>query len=105
MSESCQQDFFPIMAGGASNETVRCVHHDLKSTNFTIIAGTSISADFASNVSSFNASSYGYAYAVDYRGNWRWGKYFVNSTTRITNITACRIDSNNNLAVAGYSDK
>lgn len=104
MSESCQQDFFPIMAGGTGNETVRCVHHDIKKTNFTIIAGTSVSTDFSHNASSFGTNSTGFAYAVDYRGNWRWGKYFVNATTKITNITACRIDNNNNLAVAGYSN-
>lgn len=64
------------MAGGSERETVTCLHYDNEVTNFTVVAGYSDSKDFASN--STGLTNYAFAYAIDYRGNWRWGKYFTN---------------------------
>ena len=67
MSEACQQDHFPITAGGSLDERVTCTFFD-PLTSFTVIAGYSSSNDFAAGASIDETQAF--AYAVDYLGIW-----------------------------------
>jgi hypothetical protein len=100
MTETCQQDHFPILAGGSHDEHVTCTHYDRDKTNYTIVAGHTSSPDFTKNAT--NLTSYGFAYAIDYRGNWIWGKYFANGTANISEITTCKVNNKGKLTLGGF---
>ena len=74
---------FPVYAGGSGNETVKCTlyYEDL---NLILVAGKSNSADFAPAV-----NDHAYAYALDFDGNWMWGKFFYNVSMAVSEITGC----------------
>jgi hypothetical protein len=47
------------------------------------------------------ANSHGFAYAVDFEGNWKWGKFFYNVSYAISTIQGCKMDANNHLVLMG----
>lgn len=48
--------------------------------------------------------TFGFAYALDDAGNWLWGKYFINGTMLVNNLTTCHLDFADNLLMGGFAD-
>lgn len=48
--------------------------------------------------------TFGFAYAIDDAGNWLWGKYFINDTLMVNNLTTCHLDFDDNLLMGGFAD-
>ena len=73
--------------GGQKDERVSCIVHD-EINEQIVVVGNSSSNSFvpASN-------DHGIAYAVDFDGNWKWGRFYYNVTLALQTITGCQIDS------------
>ena len=95
LSGTCRRDLFPISIGGSGDEHINCVVHDEKN-NQIIVAGNSTSANFvwASRVNAF-------AVAFDLDGNWKWGKYFWESSKEVKSISACHMSKDGSLVALG----
>ena len=74
MDESCQDQIFPITAGGTGEEYVSCTVLD-EQNNFIIVGGNTTSADFGPA-----PAPSGFLYAVDMDGSWQWGNVFFNNS-------------------------
>ena len=72
MSATCQENVFPIVAGGSKDEKTTCTVYD-QVNQLIIVTGNTTSDDFAPA-----ANDHAYAYAIDFQGNWVWGKFFYN---------------------------
>ena len=95
MSSSCQYKLFPIVSGGSKDEKVSCTIHD-PVNNYIIVAGNSTSEDYAPA-----ANNHAFAYAVDFDGNWKWGKFFYNVSYAVSTISGCHMDANNEAVFLG----
>ena len=74
MDAHCQDQIFPITAGGTGEEYVSCTVLDEKN-NFIIVGGNTTSADFGPA-----PAPSGFLYAVDVHGSWQWGNVFFNAS-------------------------
>ena len=61
-----------------------------------IVAGNTTSDDFAPA-----ANDHGFVYAVDFNGNWVWGKFYYNQGYAVQTISGCQLDARNRLIVHG----
>jgi len=43
-------------------------------------------------------------YALDYDGNWKWGKFYYNQSITITSITGCQVNDHGHILTTGLSD-
>lgn len=66
---------------------------------YIIVGGNTNSPDYAPA-----ANDHAFMYAVDYEGNWRWGKFFYNESYAISTISGCQIDDNGNIIIMGMSN-
>jgi hypothetical protein len=48
-------------------------------------------------------SAHGFAYAVDFDGNWKWGYFYYNVGSAVESIAGCMFDSNNHILFHGLS--
>jgi hypothetical protein len=88
---------FPITVGGEFDEFVNCTMHD-KVNDIIIVAGYTESDEFAPT-----ESAHGWAYAVDFDGNWLWGYFYYNVGAAIESIAGCHFDANNDILFHGLS--
>ena len=95
MSSTCQEAVFPITVGGNKDERTTCVLHD-EVNNLIIVAGNTTSDDFAPA-----ANDHGFVYAVDFSGNWVWGKFYYNQSYAVQTISGCQLDAKNRLIIYG----
>jgi hypothetical protein len=49
-----------------------------------IVAGNTSSPDYAPA-----SNSHAFAYAVDFQGNWIWGKFYYNQSYAVSTISGC----------------
>ena len=61
-----------------------------------IVAGNTTSDDFAPA-----ANDHGFVYAVDFSGNWVWGKFYYNQSYAVQTISGCQLDAKNRLIIYG----
>ena len=87
-TETCQDNMWPILAGGSSNEKVNCIAY-YPETDFIIIGGNTTSPDFGPT-----SDSHGFLYALDNEGNFKWGNVYYNTSHRIEDITGCQLSTN-----------
>ena len=64
-----------------------------------LVAGNTTSDDYAPA-----ANDHAFVYAVDWEGNWRWGKFFYNVSFAISTISGCSIDANGNAVFLGMGN-
>ena len=86
------------MSGGSGSEMISCIVHDKRNSQI-IVAGNTTSGDYAPA-----SNDHAFAYAVDMNGNWRWGKFFYNSSFAVSTISGCHLDFDNSLVVLGQGD-
>jgi hypothetical protein len=67
--------------------------------NLVLVAGNTTSEDYAPA-----ASDHAFLYAIDYDGNWQWGKFFYNVSFAVSSISGCSIDDNNNAVFIGLAN-
>jgi len=99
MTQTCRDKLFPIVSGGSKAEEVACTLNDPE-REYIIVGGNTTSSDYAPA-----ANEHAFIYAVDYDGNWVWGKFFYNESYAISTINGCQLDDNGNLIVTGISDQ
>ena len=95
MSSTCSYKLFPVVSGGSKDEKVSCTLYDMKNEQI-IVAGNSTSEDYAPA-----ANNHAFVYAVDFDGNWKWGKFFYNVSYAVSTISGCHMDANNETVVLG----
>jgi hypothetical protein len=84
--------------GGAKDEFITCVIDD-KVNNQIVVTGNSTSENFVPA-----ANDHAFAFAVDYDGNWKWGKFFYNVSFAMSTISGCHLNSENRLVMLGSGD-
>lgn len=98
MSSVCKEKLFPVSSGGSKDEKVSCTmnfpEHEL-----VLVAGNTTSEDYAPA-----ASDHAFLYAVDYEGNWQWGKFFYNVSFAVATISGCTVDENGNAVFLGMGN-
>ena len=99
--ESCDQQKWPIYAGGVKgSEDVRCFAYDTIN-ELILVGGVSNSDDFA-----IGPNNHGYMFALDLDSNWKWGWFYYNTVAPVSEITGCSLSSDlKSLTVAGVSNK
>lgn len=98
MTDDCREKLFPMTIGGAKDEFVTCVIDD-KINNQIVVTGNSTSENFVPA-----ANDHAFAFAVDYEGNWKWGKFFYNVSFAMSTISGCHLNTDNKLVVLGTGD-
>jgi hypothetical protein len=98
LSTNCQEKLFPVSSGGSKDEKVSCTMNFPKH-ELILMAGNTTSEDYAPA-----ASDHAYLYAIDYEGNWQWGKFFYNVSFAVATISGCSIDDNNNAVLIGMGN-
>ena len=84
----CQKHLFPAYVGGSLGaETVSCLLYS-EEHKLLIVGGQTNSSDFGV----FPLSS-GFLYALDLKGNWRWGSQYINGSSIIASIDGCQWSS------------
>jgi hypothetical protein len=92
----CAQNIWPIFAGGSSNDLVNCFAID-PVKRLVVIGGNTTSSDFAPA-----ANEHGYLYALDFDGNFMWGRFFYNVSYAVSDISGCAMASDGStLSVLG----
>ena len=98
LSDSCKEKLFPITSGGSKDEKVSCTMN-FEKHGLILVAGNTTSEDYAPA-----ANDHAFVYAVDYEGNWQWGKFFYNVSFAIADISGCQIDDNGNAVMLGMGN-
>ena len=98
MTPQCRDKLFPIVSGGSKDEYISCTIND-PVREYIIVGGNTTSPDYAPA-----ANDHAFMYAVDYDGNWKWGKFFYNESYAISTISGCQIDDNGNIIIMGMSN-
>jgi len=98
MSKNCQEKLFPVSSGGSKDEKVSCTMNFPK-RELILMAGNTTSEDYAPA-----ASDHAYLYAIDYEGNWQWGKFFYNVSFAVATISGCDVDANDNAIMIGMGN-
>lgn len=98
MSDVCKEKLFPVSSGGSKDEKVSCTMNFPKE-KLILVAGNTTSEDYAPA-----ASDHAYLYAIDYDGNWQWGKFFYNVSFAVATISGCEIDDNGNAVFLGMGN-
>jgi hypothetical protein len=93
---TCKQYIWPIIAGGSNHEYVNCFAYHEKQ-QIIIIGGNTTSSDFGPT-----PSPHGFLYALSLSGDFKWGRFFYNSNTPVTDITGCHV-FNDTISVVGMS--
>ena len=70
-AQECFHNLLPVYAGGSGEEKVNCFQFDPINQLFIVGGLTRSGEDFAPT-----EDDHGFLYAIDYFGNWQWGKYF-----------------------------
>jgi hypothetical protein len=98
LSDTCKAKLFPISSGGSNDERVSCTlnFHD---RGLILVAGNTTSDDYAPA-----ANDHAFVYAVDWEGNWQWGKFFYNVSFAVSTISGCSIDGNGNAVMLGMGN-
>lgn len=84
-----------MTSGGSGDEKVSCTLR-VESRKLTLVAGTTTSKDFGPS-----KEEYGFIYAIDDDGNWRWGKYFELVAKPVSSITGCYLFSDTTAVFMG----
>lgn len=71
-NSACNYKMFPIFTGGSKDEDVRAVQV-IPNSNLIVVAGQSTSPDFVPA-----ANPHAFVFAVDQKGDWKWGHFFYN---------------------------
>ena len=98
ITEQCKEKLFPVTVGGQKDELMSCVLHDEVHEQI-IVVGNSTSENFVPA-----ANDHGMIYAVDFDGNWRWGRFYYNVSFPLQTASACEVDANGALHVFGRLD-
>ena len=98
MSNTCKEKLFPVSSGGSKDEKVSCTMNFPKH-NLILVAGNTTSEDYAPA-----ASDHAYLYAIDYDGNWQWGKFIYNVSFAVATISGCKVDDNGNAVFLGMGN-
>ena len=93
----CEDSFFPIYAGGSKgSEDVRCFEYD-EHNELIIVGGVTSSSDFGPA-----SDNYGYLFALDLAGNWKWGSYYGKNQFKLSSVDGCKISRDRkSIAVTG----
>lgn len=98
-NDACNYKEFPIISGGDQDEVNRCIIYD-HIANGVVVTGKTNSANYAPA-----QNDHGFAYLVDFDGNWRWGNFFYNVSYAISDITGCKLTSKGTyIALFGYAN-
>ena len=95
---ACLRKTFPVVSGGDAEEVVNCMVHDPVNEKI-LVGGYTRSDDYGPA-----STRHGFLYAVDFEGDWAWGRYYYN-TTSISSITGCSLSSDGTqvvVAATGY---
>lgn len=98
LTDACKEKLFPVSSGGSKDEKVSCTMN-FPQHNLILMAGNTTSEDYAPA-----ASDHAYLYAVDYDGNWKWGKFFYNVSFAVSSISGCHQDGNGNAVFLGMGN-
>lgn len=85
MSTTCQEKVFPITSGGDKDEWTTCTIYD-PVNQFIIVGGNTTSDNYAPQT-----NDWGFLYAVDTYGNWRWGKFYYNNGSSVNTVNSCQM--------------
>jgi hypothetical protein len=99
LTTGCKEKLFPVTSGGSKDEMVSCTIYD-RVNDLIIVAGNSTSEDYAPA-----ANDHAFAYALDFDGNWVWGKFFYNVSMAVTTISGCTMNDNGNLVFLGMGNQ
>lgn len=86
LSDTCKEKLFPITSGGSKDEKISCIMN-YDEHNLILVAGNTTSEDYAPA-----ANDHAFVYAVDFDGNWQWGKFFYNVSFAVADISGCHKD-------------
>lgn len=98
-TDQCTYKQLPIFTGGLSDDFVNCIAFD-PINKLIVYGGNTTSVNFAPA-----ANDHAFLIAIDYDGNWMWGKFFYNVSYALSDISGCQMASDGlSLTLFGISN-